>query len=206
MRSFGDLVHALSWRIAADTASCVSQSALVEVHPGGFGADILSLQQRNGQQAIAINRLGTLQTAGGELTWADVLRLGTLETTGRLLTSAGFAAKRRPTSPQRRTYRVIAEVLAARLPDAAQWEVRSALFDALGPGSGVQPALLLGQQPLALADPRQVWTLLRDGVPVLAFNDGEAFYPDGYRLTLMELPSDAEHHIAAYLLRRVPGA
>ena len=65
--------------------------------------------------------------------------------------------------------------------------------------------MLLGQRELAVADPYQVWAVLCDGVPGLALHEGTAFYPDGYRLTLMELPSTAERQIADFLLRRVPG-
>lgn len=205
MRSFADLVHALSWRIAAEVASCVPQAMIVELHPGGGGHDVLSIRQGVDQQAAIVSRTGTLQASGLELNWADVLRLGTAETTERVLRAAGLRNKRRPTTPVRRTYRMIAEVLEARLPDQHQWNVRSAMFDTAGSGARLQPQLLLGQSDLALADPYQVWTLLRDGVPVLALNDGSAVYPDGYRLTLMEVPSTAERQSAYYLLRRVVG-
>ena len=210
MRSYADLTHALSWRIAAEMASCVEQSFIVELHPGGGMYDELSVRKRTGgvgpgQPVASLNRNGSLRTAGVELAWADVLRVGTVETTARMLKSAGFAAKRRPTSPSRRTYRVAAEILEMRLPDPHQWAVRSAMLDTAGYGTGVQEPLLLGQRVLAVADPYQVWAVLCDGAPVLALHEGTAFYPDGYRLTLMELPSTAERQIAEYLLRRVPG-
>lgn len=215
MQSYADLVHALSWRIAAELASCVPQSFIVELHPGtpsGEMSDELTVRKRAGgsvprpgRLVASFNRTGSIRAAGLDLSWADVLRLGTVETTARLLKSAGVPAKRRPTSPLRRTYRIAAEILELRLPDPHQWAVRSAMLDTGGFGGGVQQPLLLGQPELAMADPYQVWTVLCDGVPVLAISGGSAFYPDGYRLTLMELQSTAEPQMADYLLRRVPG-
>jgi hypothetical protein len=178
---------------------------IVELHPGGGGHDVLSIRQGVDQQAAVFSRTGTLQASGLELNWADVLRLGTAETTERVLKAAGLRNRRRPTTPVRRTYRMIAEVLQARLPDQQPWIVCSAMSKTAGSGARLQPQLLLGQPDLALADPYQVWTLLRDGVPVLALKDGSAVYPDGYRLTLMEAPSTAERPSAHCLLRRIVG-
>ena len=204
MRTFADLVHALSWRIAADVGSCVPQTKIVELHPGG-SHDVLSVHEGLDSHVATIGRTGLLQAPGVDLNWADVLRLGTQKASTQLLAGAGMRNKRRPTTPARRTYRVLAEILSALLPDGRQWAVRSAAFDTAGGGVSIQQHLLLNQPELTQADPYQVWAVLRDGVPVCALNEGAAFYPDGYQLTLMELPSSAEGQIASYLLRRVPG-
>lgn len=203
MRVFGDVVHALSWRIAAEVASCVPQSFVVELHPNQ-SADVLSVRQWDRDEVVGIDRLGLVHTPLAAVTWADVLRLGTAGTAQQVLRTQRFATKRRPTTPQRRTYRMIAEVLESRLPDGHSWQARSVMLDATGYGVTVQSALLMGIAELSAADPYQVWTLLRDGQPVLAMTEGAAYYPDGYRVSLMEVSSTDERSSANYLLRRIP--
>lgn len=202
MRSFGDVVHALSWRIAAETASCVPQSFIVELHPAQ-SADVLTVRQWDRDQVAAIDRLGIVIGMGVQITWPDVLRLGTAGTVRTLLQAGRFATKRRPTTPQRRTYRILAELLESSLPDPQSWRAHSAMLDTAGHGVSLQPHLLMGIPELTMADPYQVWTVLRDGQPVLAITEGSAFFPDGYRMTLMEVGSDEERSVANYLLRRI---
>jgi len=204
MQTFADVVHALSWRICAEVASCVRQSFIVEVHPGA--GDVLSVRQRTGAEVATVDRAGLLRAGEVQLTWADVLRLGTLGSAQRLLRASGNQPRRRDTTPARRTYRVVAQLLESRLPDAHNWQVRSAMFDSTATGPVLQQQLTLGVPELAFVDPYQVWSVQRDGVPVLALCEGNAYYADGHRMTVMEAPSSQEHFVAEYLLRRLSDA
>jgi hypothetical protein len=204
VRSFADLVHALSWRIAAEIASCVPQSFIVEIHPSG-AADVLSVRQWGREEVASIDRFGALRAGDFQLTWADVVRLGTAGTAAQLLKGIRQSTRRRPTNSPRRTYRMLAEVLEIRLPDDQSWQVRSAMLDSESHGVHLQRPLLMDVAELFALDPYQVWTVLRDGVPVLAMSDGTAYFPDGQRMTLMEVASDDERSAAGYILRRITG-
>ena len=174
-----------SWQIAAELARRHPHLRVHEYHPGGGMYDCLGLFVDGAPGAVIdLNRAGSLHVhrppKGAVATWADVAAGGTHAIVKALEMTAGLHPAPM-TTPRSLTYRVLAQLLAARVGDRHTWDARSVFYDSSGDDAdlGLRDAWLDDFTSARAALPRlprhgwagepesHLWALTRSEEPVL---------------------------------------
>ena len=178
-----------------EATRAVPTLTVVETHPGGGQYDCLTLLDDGVH--IDINRIGSIHVHKGRkgpamslmdhATWirAVVQPGGARKVTEQLLDAAGlpFPARRPASTPRVLTYRVIARLLAARVLDRPDWDVRSQFVDTSGYGGGIAEPVPWPEMGMVPAN--QVWRVLRGPATVAWLWEGWAWTAAGQRRDLM---------------------
>ena len=198
------VLEAASWRLASELVRRhPNTTRLLRTHPGGGQYDCLTMTSTTTRGGtIQLNRHGTIQVherfderpvEGWEPTeWDEYLRADPREFLDRLERASGLTRPAHvPSSvPMTLTYRVLAALAATAVKSVHRIEIKSGYIDTSGYGGGPNDAL--DSFPSLPGDLRRArdgdlfgepgyrfWIVMRDGVPILAFEQdmGMAWTP-----------------------------
>jgi hypothetical protein len=206
---------------------------LIRAHPGGGQSDCLwLLPLSEGPGDVRLNREGTIQVLerfdGGETIewqpteWDDYLRADPRQFLDSLERAAGLSVPAHVPSSTARTLtcRVLAAIAATAVKGVHPIEIQSGIFDTSGYGGGPNDALLafpmipdelLRSRPDDFYDQAgyRFWIVLRDGAPVLAFEQDEGLAWTSHHeeaFSLMDIYEKAQHHLVATALTLLSSA
>ncbi len=227
------VLEAMSWRLASElTRRHPTTTRLIRAHPGGGLSDCLWILPTAGQAGdIRLNRNGTIQVlerfdgrpadVWDATEWEEYLGADPREFLHRLEVAAGLPVPHHVPSatPTTLTYRILATIAATAIKTVHPIEIQLGIFDTSGYGGGRNEALAQFPIPAELQRARpddfygesgyRFWVVLRDDVPVLAFeqSEGLAWTPHHQAaFPLMELYEESRRHLlvtALKLLRKV---
>ena len=194
------VLEAVSWRLASELVRRhPTTTRILRTHPGGGQYDCLTITSPTAKGGtVQLNRNGTIQVhdrfdgqPGDEwpLTeWIDYLAADPGEFLDRLERASGLPAPAHvpPSDPTTLTYRLLAALAATGLKSVHPIEIQSGYVDTSGYGGGPNDALnsfpfippelrrdhhddLFGQAGY------RFWIVLRDRVPILAFEQDAGF-------------------------------
>lgn len=188
------VLEAASWRLASELVRRhPTTTRILRTHPGGGQYDCLTITSPAGDGgSVQLNRNGTIQVHArfdGQpdaewppTEWIDYLAADPREFLGRLERASGLSAPAHvpPSDPTTLTYRLLAALAATGLKSVHPIEIQSGQFDTSGGGGGPNEAL--DSFPAIPAELRRdqsddlfqqagyrFWIVLRDRVPILAF-------------------------------------
>lgn len=188
------VLEAASWRLASELVRRhPATTRILRTHPGGGQYDCLTITSPAADGGtVHLNRNGTIQVharfddqRGDEwppTEWIDYLAADPRQFLDRLERASGLPAPAHvpPSDRTTLTYRLLAALAATGLKSVHPIEIQSGYFDTSGYGGGPNDALdsfpaipselrrdqhddLFGQAGY------RFWIVLRDGVPILAF-------------------------------------
>lgn len=228
------VLEAASWRLASELARRHPDTTrLIRAHPGGCQYDCLWLMPTAGDKGdVQLNRNGTIHVIErfdgrpvDEFTsveWDEYLRADPREFLHRLETAAGLPVPQHvpAATPPTLTYRLLAAIASTAVKAVHPIDIQLGFTDSSGYAAGPNDALTaFAAIPAELLRPRdddllgeagyRFWIVLRDGVPVLAFEqrEGLAWTPHhDVGFPLMGLYEESRRHLlvtALKLLRKV---
>jgi hypothetical protein len=227
------VLEAASWRLASELVRRHPDTTrLIRAHPGGGQSDCLWILPTAGDKGdLRLNREGSIQVlerfdgrdanAWAPTDWDEYLRADPREFLHRLETAAGLPVPAHvPASqPWTLTCRILAAIAATAVKTVHPIDIQPGLIDTSGYGRG--PNEVLGGFPIPddllrpapddlLGQPgSRFWIVLRDDVPVLAFEQrrGLAWTAHhGVSFDVVALYEESRRHLlvtALKLLRRV---
>lgn len=192
------VLEAVSWRLASELARRHPDAVrLIRAHPGGGMSDSLWLLPTTGNKGdVRLNRNGTIQVLerfdglpprGWEpVAWETYIGADPREFLDRLEVAAGLPTPTHvsPSTPTTLVYRVLATIAATAVKSVHPIEIQAGFIDTSGYGGGLNDALdSFSAIPGDLRRPREndlfgepgyrFWIVVRDDVPVLAFEQHE---------------------------------
>lgn len=227
------VLEAVSWRLASELVRRhPNATRLIRGHPGGGQSDCLWILPTAGATGdVRLNRNGTIQilerfdgkTAAWPPTeWDEYLRADPRAFLDRLEMAAGLPKPHKvPTAaPVTLTYRILAAIASTAIKSVHPIDIQLGYLDTSGYGEGPNEALdAFSAIPHELREPRaddfheepgyRFWILLRDDVPILAFEQRQGLaWTQHHNVSwpLMALYDESRRHLlvtALKLLRRV---
>jgi hypothetical protein len=192
------VLEAASWRLASELVRRHPRTTRVlHTHPGGGQYDCLTITSPAGTgAAVQLNRNGTIQVHSrfdGQIDecwepthWDEYLRADPRDFLDRLERACGLPRPSHvpPAEPRTLTYRVLSALAATAVKSVHPIRIDSGYFDSSGGGSGPNPAIdSFPSIPRRLLRPLdddpfgepgyRFWVVLRDRVPILAFEQEE---------------------------------
>jgi hypothetical protein len=217
------VLEAVSWRLASELVRRHPRSTRVlHTRPGGGQYDCLTITSPHGSGGtVHLNRNGTIQVhdrfdgrPAGEwepTDWDEYLRADPRAFLNRLEQAAGLPSPSHvpPSVPRTLTYRVLAALATSAVKSVHPIEIQPGQFDTSGYGGGANDALdsfpgipgrLRREQDGDLfgLPGYRFWVVLRDRVPILAFeqDEGVAWTPhhdEGF--DLVDLYDRSRHNL-----------
>ncbi len=227
----GSVLEAASWRLASELVRRHPLSIRVlHTRPGGGQYDCLTVTSPTGEGGtVQLNRNGTIQvhdrfdgrTADEwePTEWDDYLRADPRSFLDRLERAAGLSTPSHvpPSDPMTLSYRVFAALAATAVKSVHPIEIQPGQFDSSGYDGGNDALDLFSAIPQELRRSKdddlfqlagyRFWVVLRDRVPILAFEQDEGMawtqhHADGFDLMgLYELSRHNLISVALELLR-----
>lgn len=193
-------VYAASWRIAADLVRAHPQLVVLETHPADGNYDCLSLFRERSHFGdrihVDINRGGGIHIHAGAHPLGPIRGIdgwvaqamehgGSHRVAGQVAEAAGLSwpVAAPPTAPRGLMYGVIARLLAARMLDDPQWDVRCQFYDAGTFENGI--AEVVPSPEMAAIPARRFWRVIRGDKTVAWLWDGWVWTRGGERRDLL---------------------
>lgn len=228
------VLEAVSWRLASELVRRHPDvTRLIRAHPGGGQYDCLWILPKAGDKGdVQLNRNGRINvlerfdggpTDGSEsVEWDEYLRADPREFLDRVETAAGLAVPQQvpAATPATLTYRILAAIASTAVKSVHPIDIQLGFIDSSGYDAGPNDALTsFTAIPGALRRPREddmfgeagyrFWIVLRDDIPVLAFEQREGLAWTQHHdvaFPLMSLYEESGRHLlvtALKLLRKV---
>ena len=222
------VLEAVSWRLASELMRRHPMTTrLIRAHPGGGLSDCLWILPTAGEAGeTRLNRNGTIQVLERfdgrpadmwePTEWEEYLGADPREFLHRLEVAAGLPVPQHvpAATSTTLTYRVLAAIAATAIKTVHPIEIQLGFFDTSGSGAGRNEALAQFPIPAELLWARpddffgesgyRFWTVLRDEVPMLAFEqrEGLAWTPHhDAPFPLMALYEESRRHLLATALK-----
>jgi hypothetical protein len=222
------VLEAVSWRLASELARRHPDATrLIRGHPGGGMSDCLWLLPASGGTGdVRLNRNGTIQVlerfdglaadSWAPIEWETYLAAEPRDFLDRLETAAALPVPSHvpASTPTTLVYRVLATIASTAIKSVHPVEIQEGFIDSSGYGGGPNEALdAFTAIPSELRSPRagdyfdepgyRFWIVLRDGVPILAFeqSEGLAWTPHhDVSFAVMDLYKECGRHLLATTL------
>lgn len=227
------VIEAASWRLASELVRRHPTAVrLIRDHPGGGQSDCLWLLPLVGENGdVRLNRVGTIQVLDRfdgrpsdqwrPTEWNEYLFSEPRAFLDRLERAAGLPSPSQVPSatPRTLTYRVLAAIAATAFKSVHPIQIQQGYIDSSGYDAGpnrnldgfpIDPARLRALPGDFFDEARyRFWIVVRDGAPVLAVDQADAFAwtPHGAKpLELMALYTQSRRHLLTTtleVLRRI---